>query len=149
MPQGAFKKDLVRPINRDYTGNIKSTIKDANQYPIRVNCCASVQYSALYTAVVGANALMWDRYELVLGSRGRGCDQWDIWAAVFGPQDPKTGYPKPLYHKISGVIDPEVAEYWKENFDLSYIIARDWHAAGLGKKVAGKLHIYCGTMDNY
>lgn len=117
--EGAFKHDLLRPINRDYTGNIKSTIKDANQY------------------------------ERVLGSHGRGSDQWDIWAAVFGPQDPDTGYPKPLYDKISGAIDPIVAEYWKENFDLSYIIARDWHAAGLGKKVAGKLHIYCGTMDNY
>ncbi len=47
MPQGAFKKDLVRPINRDYTGNIKSTIKDANQYSIRANCCIRVQYSAV------------------------------------------------------------------------------------------------------
>jgi|EP01044_Picomonas_judraskeda_P003428 hypothetical protein len=117
--EGAFKKDLMRPINRDYRGSIKSTIKDANQY------------------------------ERVLGSHGRGSDQWDIWAAVFGPQDPKTGYPKPLYDKVTGVIDRTVAEYWKENFDLSHIIARDWHAAGLGKKVAGKLHIYCGTMDNY
>ena len=82
---------------------------------------------------------------MVLGSQGRGCDQWDIWAAVFGPQDPKTGYPKPLYDKATGVIDPTVAEYWKEHFDLSYIIERDWDK-GLGEKVAGKLHIYCGTM---
>ena len=64
VPQGAFKKDLVRPINRDYTGNIKSTIKDANQYSIRVNCCTSVQYSALVYVMhcirlwVVANALM-------------------------------------------------------------------------------------------
>ena len=55
----------------------------------------------------------------------------------------RAGYPQPLYDKVTGVIDKEVAEYWRENFDLSYMIKRDW--ATLGPKVAGKLHIYCGT----
>ena len=55
----------------------------------------------------------------------------------------RVGYPQPLYDKVTGVIDKEVAEYWRENFDLSYMIKRDW--ATLGPKVAGKLHIYCGT----
>ena len=112
---GAFKTDLQRPINRDYTGNIKCTVRDANTY------------------------------ERVLGSLGRSCDQWDIWQAVFGPQDPETGYPQPLYDKETGAIDRSVAEYWRENYDLSHILRRDWEG-GLREKVAGKLHIYCGTM---
>ena len=41
-----------------------------------------------------------------------------------------------------------VAEYWRENYDLSYILRRDWEK-GLGKKLEGKLSIYVGDMDNY
>ena len=40
-----------------------------------------------------------------------------------------------------------MAEYWKENFDLRYILERDW--ATLGPKLEGKLNIYAGDMDNY
>ncbi len=38
--------------------------------------------------------------------------------------------------------------YWRENYDLSYILRRDWHK-GLGKKLEGKIHIYCGEADNF
>jgi hypothetical protein len=44
------------------------------------------------------------------------------------------------------VIDPEVAEYWRENYDLRHILQRDWKT--LGPKLQGKLHIYVGEMDN-
>ena len=36
------------------------------------------------------------------------------------------GYPKPIFDKRTGVIDHEVAAYWKENYDLRYIMERDW-----------------------
>jgi len=39
------------------------------------------------------------------------------------------------------------AEYWKEHFDLSHILQRDWKT--LGPKLRGKLRIYVGDMDNY
>jgi hypothetical protein len=48
--------------------------------------------------------------------------------------------------KLTGEIDSEVANYWKENYDLRYILQRDW--ATLGPKLKGKIHIYCGDMDN-
>ena len=48
---------------------------------------------------------------------------------------------------MSGEIDPTVAEYWREHFDLSHIIARDW--ATLRGKLNGKIHVYTGTMDNF
>jgi hypothetical protein len=57
------------------------------------------------------------------------------------------GYPRRIWDKYTGEIDHEVAEYWRENYDLRYIMERDW--ATLGPKLEGKLHIYCGDMDNY
>jgi hypothetical protein len=84
--------------------------------------------------------------ELVLGSKGRSGDQWDIWQAVYSPVGPD-GYPKPIWDKLTGTIDREVAAYWRENYDLSYILRRDWKT--LGPKLKGKLFIYVGDMDNY
>jgi hypothetical protein len=88
-----------------------------------------------------------NRLELVLGTKGRSGGQWDIWQAVYSPVGPD-GYPKPIWDKRTGVIDRTVAEYWKENFDLSHILRRDWDK-GLGKKLEGKINIYVGDMDNY
>jgi hypothetical protein len=82
----------------------------------------------------------------VLGTRGRSGGQWDIWEAVFSPVGPD-GYPARIWDKRTGVIDPKVAAYWREHYDLRHILERDW--ARLGPKLAGKIHIYCGTMDNY
>ena len=84
--------------------------------------------------------------ELVLGTHSRSGDQWDIWEAVFSPVG-ADGYPKRIWDKLTGAIDHEVAAFWRENYDLRYILERDW--AKLGPKLQGKIHIYCGTMDNY
>jgi hypothetical protein len=84
--------------------------------------------------------------ELVLGTDSRSGQQWDIWQAVYSPVG-EDGYPKPIWDKMTGEIDPEVAEYWRENYDLRYILERDWET--LGPKLKGKIHIYCGDMDNY
>jgi len=84
--------------------------------------------------------------ELVLGTKGRSGGQFDIWQAVFGPVG-DDGYVKPIWDKLTGEIDHSVAEYWRENYDLRYILERDWKT--LGPKLEGKIHIYCGDMDNY
>ena len=84
--------------------------------------------------------------ELVLGTNGRSGGQWDIWQAVFGPVG-ENGYPRPIWDKLTGEIDAGVAEYWRENFDIGFILRRDWET--LGPKLKGKIHIYCGDMDNY
>lgn len=84
--------------------------------------------------------------EHVLGTKSRSGGQWDIWQAVYSPQGPD-GYPAPIFDKITGEIDPKVAAYWRENYDLRHILQRDW--AKLGPKLQGKIHIYCGDMDNY
>jgi hypothetical protein len=84
--------------------------------------------------------------ELALGDRGRSGGQWDIWQAVYSPMGPD-GYPAPIWDKESGVINHDIAAYWRENYDLRHILERDW--ATLGPKLEGKLHIYVGDMDNY
>ena len=84
--------------------------------------------------------------ELVLGTNARSGGQWDIWQAVFSPAG-ADGYPRPIWDKRTGVIDREVARYWRDHYDLSHILRRDW--ATLGPKLRGKLHIYVGDMDNY
>ena len=84
--------------------------------------------------------------ELVLGTHSRSGDQYDIWEAVFSPAG-EDGYPKRIWDKMTGEIDPTVAEYWREHYDLRYILERDWKT--LGPKLKGKIHIYCGDMDNY
>ena len=80
--------------------------------------------------------------ELAQGDHGRSGGQYDIWQAVFSPVG-TDGYPKPIFDKLTGVIDKEVAAYWRDHFDLSHIIQRDW--ATLGPKLRGKIHIYVGT----
>lgn len=84
--------------------------------------------------------------ELVLGTNSRSGDQWDIWEAVYSPVG-ENGYPKRIWDKLTGEIDHSVAEYWRENYDIGYILRRDWKT--LGPKLKGKLRIYCGDMDNY
>ncbi|MEO0641132.1 MAG: alpha/beta hydrolase-fold protein, partial [Bacteroidota bacterium] len=66
--------------HRDYLGNVDATLKDMN-----------------------------DR-ELVLGSKGRSGQQWDIWEATYSPID-GDGYPKRIWNRMTGEIDPEVAAY--------------------------------------
>ena len=84
--------------------------------------------------------------ERALGTKSRSGGQFDIWEAVYSPVG-SNGYPKPIWDKITGEIDPSVAAYWREHYDLGYILKRDWKT--LGPKLAGKLHIYVGEADNY
>jgi len=99
-----------------------------------------------YLGHVSATVRSDNHMELALGTKGRSGGQWDIWQAVFSPVGPD-GYPAPIWDKRSGVIDPEVAAYWREHYDLRHILERDWQT--LGPRLAGKLHIYCGDMDSY
>jgi hypothetical protein len=85
--------------------------------------------------------------ELVLGTHSRSGQQWDIWEAVFSPTG-DDGYPQRIWNKLTGEIDRDVAAYWREHYDLSHILRRDW-AGGLGRKLEGKLNIYIGDMDSF
>lgn len=109
-------KQNERPGHRDSLGFVDATVKDMNYR------------------------------ELVLGTKGRSGQQFDIWEAVYSPVG-LDGYPQRIWDKRSGEINPEVAAYWRENYDLAYIMKRDW--AEIGPDLKGKVNIYCGDMDNY
>ncbi len=99
-----------------------------------------------YLGHVSATLEQINHRELVLGTHSRSGDQWDIWEAVYSPVG-ADGYPARIWNKVTGEIDADVAAHWRENYDLRYIMQRDWKT--LGPKLRGKIHIYCGTMDNY
>ena len=99
-----------------------------------------------YLGEVNATMKQMNHVELAIGTNSRSGDQWDIWQAVYSPMA-SDGYPKPIWDKKSGKIDKEVADYWKENYDLRYVLERDW--GKIGPKLKGKIHVYCGDMDNY
>lgn len=109
-------RKTLRPGHRNYLGHVNAMVRDMNHR------------------------------ELVLGTKSRSGDQWDIWEAVYSPVG-KDGYPARIWDKYSGEINKEVAAYWKENYDLVHIIQRDWHKNG--EKLKGKIHVYVGDMDNY
>ena len=99
-----------------------------------------------YLGELAATVEDMNQMELALGTNSRSGGQFDIWQAVYGPVG-NDGYPKPIWDKLSGKIDRSVAEYWREHYDLGYILKRDWNK--LGPKLEGKLHIYVGEGDNY
>jgi hypothetical protein len=107
---------IERPATRNYLGHISATLKNTNYY------------------------------ELVLGTKTRSGQQFDIWEAVYSPVG-ADGYPERIWDKTTGEINPNVAAYWKENYDLSWILKRDWPKNG--PKWRGKIHLYCGDMDNF
>ena len=91
--------------------------------------------------------------EVVLGPRSGSCGQWDIWEAVFGPRG-ADGYPARVWCKDPtkgceyGAINTTVAHYWRDHFDLLGVLRREWRA-GLGAKLAGKLHVFVGGGDSF
>ncbi len=87
-----------------------------------------------------------NHYELALGTKNRSGQQIDIFEAAFGPIA-GDGYVKPLFDKKTGEIDPEVAEYWKEHYDLRHYLETHWPE--IGSALEGKLHIYTGDMDTH
>jgi hypothetical protein len=85
-------------------------------------------------------------YEAALGDHGRSGEQFDIWQAVYGPVGPD-GYPAQIFDKQTGVIDRQVAAYWRDHYDLNAILQKNWDQ--LGPQLQGKLHLYVGSADTY
>ncbi len=87
------------------------------------------------------------RLESVLGSHGRSGEQLEAWEAVYGPVG-EDGYPVPLWDKATGRIDHDVAAYMREHgYDLRAYLDANW--ATVGPKLADKIHVDVGDMDNF
>jgi hypothetical protein len=79
------------------------------------------------------------------GSHRRGGENFAIWEAVFGPVD-KDGYPAPIWNDHTGAINADVAHAWRA-FDIRDYLETNW--TKIGPDLKGKIHVYCGDMDNY
>jgi len=86
------------------------------------------------------------KLEHVLGGKGRSGGQMDAFHATFGPAG-KDGYPAPLWDPMTGDINPEVAKYWEDHFDLTARLKNNWEA--LGPRLVGKIHVKMGTKDTF
>ncbi|HEY2685440.1 MAG TPA: hypothetical protein VGI93_18150 [Steroidobacteraceae bacterium] len=145
MYNGAFAA-CPDPIDfRAYT--VINLYEDENAYTLKGEA-SSVERPAFrnYMGEVFATQRDENYMELATGDHSRSGGQYDIWQATFSPVG-ADGYPKPIFDKLTGAIDPSVAGYWKEHYDLSHIIERDW--ATLAPKLKGKIRIYVGSGDNY
>ncbi len=98
-----------------------------------------------YLGNVTATLAGFNHQELAKGTKTRSGDQFDIWEAVYSPVG-EDGYPKRLWNKLTGEIDREVAEHWKK-YDLGLVLRENW--SEIGPDLVGKIHLYCGDMDNF
>jgi len=83
------------------------------------------------------------RLEAVLGPTGGQMASFD-W--VFSPKGPD-GRPMPMFDRRTGAVDPAVAAYWRDNYDIAYRIERDWPT--LRPDLDGKIHVIVGTADTF
>ena len=89
---------------------------------------------------------LFSKQEAVLGTRGRSGGQMDAFHATFGPTD-ADGYPARLWNSQTGEINPDLAKYWREHYDLTAKLEREWPT--IGPKLVGKLHVTMGTKDTF
>jgi enterochelin esterase-like enzyme len=81
--------------------------------------------------------------ERVLGPVGGQISSFD-W--VFSPRGPD-GKPAALFDPKTGIIDPEVAAYWIDHYDIAAKIKREWPV--VKPDLDGKIHYWVGTLDTY
>lgn len=87
------------------------------------------------------------QFSRVFGSKSRSGEFIDMWNAIYGPVG-EDGYPRPLYDHETGVIDKEVAAYWRDHgYDLRHYLEENWESIGADLK--GKLHFLVGDMDDF
>ena len=83
------------------------------------------------------------RSEAVLGPIG---GQFATYDFVYSPRG-EDGMPLQLYDRATGKIDPEVAAYWCEHYDIARLITRDWKT--LKPHLDGKIHLSVGAADTW
>jgi S-formylglutathione hydrolase FrmB len=90
-----------------------------------------------------ANLQDFARLEAVLGPSGGQMSSFD-W--VFSPKAPD-GRPQQMFDRRTGAVNPAVATYWRDHYDIAYRLERDWPA--LRPDLDGKIHVIVGTADTF
>ena len=76
---------------------------------------------------------------------GRG-GQLRSFEAVFSPVD-QQGNPMLMWRRDNGQVIPSTVKYWRE-YDINLLIKRRWDA-GLKQQLAGRVHVFMGTLDTF
>ena len=79
------------------------------------------------------------------GTYVTGQGQWGAWNALYSPRG-EDGRPLPAFDGVTGAIDSTVVQHWKQ-YDLLLHVRENWPT--LGPKLAGKIYVWMGDMDNY
>lgn len=72
--------------------------------------------------------------------------QFNSFEIVFSPRG-ANGKAERLFDRWSGAIDPKVAAYWEQHYDIARVIGDNWET--LSPQLQGKLHIIVGDDDNF
>lgn len=83
------------------------------------------------------------KLERVLGEYGGQIASFE-W--VFSPRG-ADGRPLPLFDRDTGAVDPQVAAYWREHYDISRRLRTQWPA--LKRDLDGKIHVIVGGADTF
>ncbi len=83
------------------------------------------------------------KLEAVLGPVGGQMASFD-W--VFSPKGPD-GRPMQMFDRRTGAVDPAVAAYWRDHYDIAYRLERNWPT--LRDDLDGKIHVIVGTADTF
>ncbi|WP_458068963.1 alpha/beta hydrolase [Rhodanobacter sp. BL-MT-08] len=83
------------------------------------------------------------RLERVLGAYG---GQMSSYEWVFSPRR-EDGRPALLFDRDTGAVDPDVAAYWRDHYDIAHLLKTKWPQ--LRPDLDGKIHLMVGTADTY
>lgn len=83
------------------------------------------------------------KLERVLGAYGGQMASFD-W--VFSPRG-ADGRPQPMFDRTTGKVDPAVARYWRDHYDIAYRITQQWPQ--LKPYLDGKIHVIVGSADTF
>lgn len=124
---------------RDFTG--------ADIYAENANAYRKADGSAIplvrHEGKVIATFEQFAKLERVLGEYGGQMASFD-W--VFSPRG-ADGRPQPMFDRDTGAVDPQVAAYWREHYDISQRLKTQWPS--LKPDLDGKIHVIVGDADTF
>jgi pimeloyl-ACP methyl ester carboxylesterase len=83
------------------------------------------------------------KQETVLGAYGGQMSSFD-W--VFSPKS-ASGAPEAMFDRVTGEVNPAVAKYWADHYDIALKVRHEWPRVGSDLK--GKIHLIVGTADTF
>ncbi|MFT3761867.1 MAG: alpha/beta hydrolase-fold protein [Pseudoxanthomonas sp.] len=124
---------------RDFTG--------ADLYAENANVYRRADGSAIplvrHEGKVIATFEQFAKLERVLGEYGGQMASFD-W--VFSPRG-DDGRPLPMFDRDTGVVDPAMAAYWREHYDIAHRLKTQWPA--LKPDLDGKIRVIVGDADTF